>query len=1124
MTRISRMEKLADPQEKVLENIFFEDNSVIVSAGAGTGKTYVMVEALAESVLRLEKEGKDNPFEEILAVTFTVEAARQLKQKLRKRLEKHYEATNEKNKRKRMEKNIENESWISTIDSFTQKILKKQMVEVGLGNIEEGVDEYEIKNIKDDIIEDLKNTDNKELKNAIGFLKDWSPNEWYIDSGHWEDALWSILEDGKKVGYSGNELLKEAWRTFEEDMFLNKEPQQGKFKNEDKEQILDNICGSDKKDLMSDSLYDFYIKYKKLLEAIEVVLPIVDEKYDKKTKQKGKFTINDLRYQIVRYLKDKEETQCKNQFKYVFVDEFQDTSHIQCDLLSNFISSEKKVVLIGDSRQSIYEWRDADPNIFSRMIEKVENKGNNAKIEKLGDITGFTKVDLDVNFRSNKSIINFANNLFGDSDISVFKKKDYLSNVKLPYNDLKPYDKRPETNDSKIHFFDGIGNNSTDFNLDCADKMVNILLNIDKYEIYDEEKDEFRKAELGDCWILMGKRTKWEILREKLVENNVSFIFVKEKGLFQKSPFIQIIIDILNWINDPHRFESLARIVRSPLMGLEDKTLRYISNKEFNLKWLENDIPNFLNQRDIKELKELVNLREDLRWIREGRKSKLIETIIDFSLLDSIAMFEDEGKQELVNVRKFQDIVDSWEEDQLLSYHEFLDRINYYKNEGNTEEQYNFAPLAEQEEKDSVKISTIHSSKGLGFPIVFLYNPDKSILDSINYSLKNNLTIEVKKKNNDNSFVLLAPDKMDSFPNDILCDNRENKGWKEWEGIYDRIFDDDVCNIFDKYLIRDRWAESWRLFYVSLTRAKDHLFIPLKDELPARPSWEKEYHKIWNKNKSKLLRGCKFDKVDIDRINEKEEDIFKLPDLKIPSPKNFVPENITMSNVYDLLKCPRRYQYIVLNRVSGLPKYRDERNLKGRIFGNYLHEALEHNNFQNRDIKLNFINKSNIKNEIRTSLEKFYESDIFTKHNLDKSKRLKEKSFSFCSDINGFDVLFEGRIDLLLKNKNGISIFDYKSVKPMSKFEKEHHIWQIKGYGWLIKKIFPNCSISKLGLLYYDKPKKTWAEKKVRVDHDKFESLIKKRIPITCEEKGLKKLKGKHCEDCNIVKYLCKKE
>ncbi|WGI17145.1 UvrD-helicase domain-containing protein [Methanonatronarchaeum sp. AMET-Sl] len=1111
----NEINKPNEGQIEVLNSLFKRENGkVLVSAGAGTGKTHTMVYCILEAIIRLKKGDKkdksENPFDEILVVTFTVEAARDLKTEILNVIQKIEREINDFESlfncsAKKLKRQLENESWISTIDAFTRKIIEGEQVNVGLGGIDENPDQYELNQIQEKIVNEIREEVNPE---TINYLDDVLPSTNFEDG--WEEAIWEILRKARELNKNTSEIFKKASDTLETEFFIGIDPTNN-ISEEDIRKINKYITPHRNEYISKDELKNFYLDYKFFLEKLKEVSIEAAKKYDSITKPKGKLTYEDARYHIINHLEEGNDS-VKEGFDYVFVDEFQDTSYIQCELIKHFISKDTRVALIGDVRQSIYQWRDADPRIFSQMLGKE-------KIDRFG-VGNFETKNLEVNYRSNPDILKFVNNLFGEHPNSIFNAPAKTGGISLPTNDLKSPKKRKneekKLDESKIHLYCSEHTTTDNFCRDWANEIAKTLLKIKKGEldlkIYEGGKSEgessFRNAEIGDCWILMPTRTKWDVLKRNLNDRNIEYVMVREDGLFQKSPSVGVIIDILNWIKNPYDFQALSRILRSPLFALEDKSLRFIAKKDFNLFDVCRESPDFLNERDLYELNKLIELREELRWRREGRKSRLIESILDFSFFDNVIQIWREGDQEIANIRQFQEIIDEWEDDSLLSYSEFLDRINFFREEGGG---YNFASLADQEDKDAVKITTVHSSKGLGFPVEFIYYPERNLYWSIRAHEKYSEGINIKNKNNEDIFATFFIDQF--TPSNAV----EPKPKAAISGTKNGIFD---------WMVSEDFSEQYRLLYVALTRAKDHLFIPKKDESTDNSaSWEREYGNRFEEDYFFL------EELDIEEIYEtdeyKEEIEPKLEDPIKERPKleNFIPEGVTATHIYDLEICPRLYQFIELEKIHGKRDCEGKKRTEATVFGSYLHSALEINNLKNKELNLSFLETYNRKEEIKKSMKSFYNSKVYEALDIKDKTIKKEKELLYPIKIGEDKILVEGKVDLItVDNKGNISIFDYKTTpNKKESYHQKHEEYQLLTYKWLITNLYPKNNIKNLEILRYDSEKEKWNSEEVEGDVSEITKTLKQNIPIKTDKNGLKGKFGKinHCEKCRY-KGICR--
>ncbi|MHA1209988.1 MAG: UvrD-helicase domain-containing protein, partial [Candidatus Freyarchaeota archaeon] len=380
-----------EDQEQILNEYFNGCGRVVVSAGAGTGKTTLLVKIVAKAVVRLLKaDPNQNPFQKILAVTFTVEATRQMKTKIKKQLEQHFKAIGQPEKIRDLVRWIESESWILTLDSLTRTLLSEVAYDLGLSSIATVPDEYELGKIREEIIQEIKSND--DLVNEVQLVESVFPDEEWRGERGWVGVLEELFQKARMYCLSAKELGERAFHTFEKRVYQGLKPPFDEEKIREICKVVYNEKLKNKKNSakitpkMVDESYEFN---RKILEAFINLLEEYERLYDEKTKPKGMLGHDDARYWIVRYASGKIknanhidawlQTQ-RNRFKHILVDEFQDTSYAQCELLKHFIGEDTKVFLIGDPKQAIYQWRTAEPEIFIKILDKIREEGESGKL------------------------------------------------------------------------------------------------------------------------------------------------------------------------------------------------------------------------------------------------------------------------------------------------------------------------------------------------------------------------------------------------------------------------------------------------------------------------------------------------------------------------------------------------------------------------------------------------------------------------------------------------------------------------------------------------------------------------------------------------------------------------
>lgn len=1114
-------------QEQVLEEYFDGCGRVVVSAGAGTGKTTLLVEILTESILRLYKEDpKINPFEKILAVTFTIEATRQIKSKIRKRLEK--EITDEADF-KNLIRWLENESWILTLDSLTRTLLSEVSMDAGLSSISIVPDEFELNKIREDIINKIISDPNN-FEN-ITILNRAFPNEEWRGNRGWITVIQEAFEKSRMYCLSSKDFQDNCISTFEEKLYL-------RFKPPFDEQIVSRIFSNireDSIDISPNRVETSYNYNKSLLYSFCSILREYERLYDDISMRNGMMGHDDARYWIVRYSTNKTKDSKynlewlkaqKNRFLHILVDEFQDTSYAQCELIKHLIGEKTKVFVIGDPKQAIYQWRSAEPEIFIQIINEIPDNDLSGKIPFL-EASNFRKYELENNYRSHPSLIKMFNDVFGEESESIFNDSFYTGGVCLPHGNLIANAEIPPSHEEEqhVHTYEG----------DCTETIPEILRAIksSQYKVHVRDtnskgKTIWRDAELGDCCILMQSRTKWPELRRNLIRNNINYVMIAEKGLFER-PEISLIIDVLDWFSNPHNKDSLIRILRSPIVGLNDRSLRYLASLDFNLNKALRDEnkPTFFDKESKVLIEDLINLRDDMRWLREGRKTRMVEEIIKFSHFDITLLTHSEGDQCSANIYALLDIISFWEEEELISYNELIERLKYYREYGT--DAYNMAALADEKDKKSVKIATAHATKGLEFSIVFILHPQLDIVSQWRFF------------NSDKNLFLKDQGKTVCM-RQISPPGNERKDWESFFYTEDGL--NGPCSrenprFFDYFNIQ-AFSEKWRLCYVVLTRAKDHIFINIHSTKNTSFCWQYILNNWINNQDTNNISivPTSFDAYIPQETKEGSDFDIKIFEILKNKGTFFVPRVINPSHVYDLIFCPRRYQYAVLQRVHSGEScvFSHSKNLfKEIIFGLRVHEGLELRDFSSTPLNTQYSEfiksiertDKNSAKEVEKTIDSFIQSGIFKKYKLNEKRMKKEIEIlhKINNESKSYNVIMKDKIDLLIENGSDVIVVDYKTSYPVGtsiedEYVKKHYEYQIQSYALALNRGY-NYDVSK-GIIFYFNGS-SWNEKIIPIDVDRIEKEILDNIKISIEEGGLERRGSlEFCQNFCEFRNLCK--
>ena len=554
-------------------------NCEIISASAGTGKTYTM------AIKYLSALNNGVNFENILVITFTKKATSEIKERIIVFLEKILEKkegyidiissmkvdVNEENLRLAYEDMIKNSENIKifTIDSFINKIFMKALApRKNIYNyeiIENNTDKY-INKIILELLSDKKyfkifkdfydlDSSSKEIDkyNSIisNILNDRASVYKYLDNfenlkkektrnfSYIKNEICEALKDKKSITKMGSSFIKANKITDLED--FAKAIKLVKSKDEINEYFL-----SIKEELANIYVNEVIIPYNIAYKKLAKICYEIDEKLKFKD---NKFTYSDINFYTNKYEIDPSEV--FPNIDIIMIDEFQDTDRIQFNIILKLIKKCKKLFIVGDDKQAIYGFRGGDVSLF-RNIEKILK-------EAIPDIS-IKKLELNTCYRSKKNIINYINQLFSNLNnfkynkvncikdggyvkaISFEKDNDFVINsivennltkstaILARKNDvLDKYKKELELNNIKFESVQSL-KLANDVKIKALLKLIDYLINENMYSLL-----EFLRCDLATYTleqisaVIKGKKID-EILKLKKCKGNFKKTYLKLFG------------------------------------------------------------------------------------------------------------------------------------------------------------------------------------------------------------------------------------------------------------------------------------------------------------------------------------------------------------------------------------------------------------------------------------------------------------------------------------------------------------------------------------------------------------------------------------------------------------------
>lgn len=998
------------------EAIYTEGTNIIVSAGAGSGKTAVLTERV------LEKVKKGISVDNLLILTFTKMAAKEMKERIGDKLKKEG-LTSELAKLdtadittfdayalsvvKKYHYYLNVSKDINIIDGsvialYKRKILKDIFEELYEENNHEFIDfiqEYCIKDDKD-IFEfilninsklDLKTNKREYLDNYINTVYDEVKIDNDIDNyikvilkliSNINDYLEYIDDDdylAKLYDVISPLLSAKSYDDIKSNISIKLPILRGAsdITREYRDKIKSTID-----EIKKLTTYDSYDDIKRGILStkgnakviIDIIKKLDDITYNYKVKYNS-YEYSDISALAIKLVRDNKEIreEIKNNLNEILIDEYQDTNDVQEEFISYI--SNNNVYMVGDIKQSIYRFRNANPYIFKNKYDSYSNN------------IGGIKIDLNKNFRSREEVINNINLLFDrimDNDIGG---ADYSLSHRMIYGNLMykgDGDNKEDNNFSVYNYLNDttFKNNEVEAFI-IADDIKNKINS--GYRAFGKDTNGVRKIKYSDFAILLDSSKSFDLYKKILEYNGIPTSIVKSVNLTDGEVVLVIknIISFIIKINDnkiDSEFKKLfISIGRSFLFNTDDNVLfDYFLNNNFK-------------DSDIYKISYNITKRLDTISLEE-----IIDLIVDnFDFYNKLFLLGDYNAN-ILRIQKLKEITNSLInlDYDIYDYQKYLDdiisnnlKLEYSVNDNST---------------DTVKIMTIHASKGLEFGVCYygeLYN-------------RFNNSDAISKYSYDNKYGIILPYK-DKF-------------------LYNTIYH----NLSYRDYVMENISERIRLFYVALTRAKEKMIFIL-------PSNTKEDNKSIGDIIDNSIRG---------KYNSFASIMYSLESITKDYYKNIDINDINLSKDYNMISNNNYKEHLkLINDKIGvnttcIPSSIKENKTFSKkdihivtkeeedklLYGRLIHELFECTDFNNLD---------NLSDNNKKIIERFLEKVDISHANI-----YKEYEFIYDED----NTTYHGIIDLMLEYQDNIKIIDYK----LKNINDDAYIKQLNGYKDYIEKLF----------------------------------------------------------------------
>ncbi|MCX6151783.1 MAG: UvrD-helicase domain-containing protein [Ignavibacteriales bacterium] len=831
--------------------------------------------------------------------------------------------------------------------------------------------------------------------------------------------------------------------------------------------------------------------------------------YNQKKRQNGYLDFEDILL-LTKEILVKEEVRhvLSEKYKFVMVDEYQDTNEIQYEIFMPILDHLRSgnLFVVGDEKQSIYMFRDAEMEIFNRTKKEIEQAGSENNL-----------LILPHSFRMAPDICLFTNyvftRLFADPNL-LFNEVRYDELVCARVDDAK----------GKIEFLLADVQNAKLTEAELVARKIIHLVKDDKPE---------NKIGFNDITILCRRRKSFVELEKALTKYKIPYNIVGGRGFYQQ----QIIYDIYNYLSfllNKEDDAALIGILRSPFFSISDSEIFDISREKGNTYWEK--LKSYSLQVD--SMLQIQNiLQSNIELAHTINIPKLLRKLLLESGYSAVISSKTDRIQELANLEKLINVAQNFSNQEFRTLYDLVnflsESIETVVDEGDA------VPTATD---NSIKIMTLHQAKGLEFNNVFLFNAHEKGRSS---SVKAK-TIQINK----NLGILT------SVPS---------------KGNYFESYKSAPIVFLHNYIQRKKdLAEIKRLLYVGITRAKNNLFISathkefnfpddsfmslLANALDLIPD-QKQYNLAGNLSflsftEKGFSESQKNISITIPLTSEVEEPellieafqihnddnkkIFKAREI-IDSEKE---EIVSATKVAVYRQCPLKYQLTYEFGYSGLFKnykrstkefdfkYNEEEyNLFSDVKGRIIHKILEkQKNMEEveeilEDLIRNELGTTakndelilSIKSSILLTINKFYNSESFNE--LQSYEHFQNEVEIYTKED---DYFLYGIIDKLIINDEQAIIVDYKTDEiEENEIEERFNQYtiQLKFYSYLVSKLHPEINKYQLRVIFLKHPDRKIIQSISSKEVILFAKEISEVILNVRDKKFFKNLD--HCKKCS---------
>lgn len=880
-----------------------------------------------------------------------------------------------------------------------------------------------------------------------------------------------------------------------------------------------------------EEINDDYKKHAEILKALFEMVRCFDDELHRLKNEKNALSFSDAEQLAIALLAEKDDKgkivktklakELSEYYSVVMIDEFQDANDNQ-DLIFKMLSKDgtaerggTNLFTVGDIKQSIYRFRLANPQLFKNALSIAEEYSEN------GEYKPNVKILLNKNFRSSKEVIGFVNFVFknlmsvsvGDVDYTAAEELVYGADYEEAERDTEiiivpdsssaakdtaddsasdggqqesekqdPEQQESEKQDPEQQE-DEEDNNFAESEAYAAAIKIHSMLGVKK--VYEGKTS--RPCEPRDFCILVRSNKKSEVYVKALAEMGIKAHAEEPKG-YLRSREISALMSMLSVVDDPMQNIPLTAVLMSPMFMLSADDMAVVSlvkkdEKKFFNKIkaiMEKDTDDIVISEGLfAKLERFMKTFEKLRYCAASQKlDRFIRTIYDSTdLLSTVQTYKD-GNVKKANLRLLLDIAESYEKNSGGGISGF---VRYTDNMIRRGADMNMASSVSAGD-NAVSVKTIHKSKGLEYPFVFLCGT------STEFNTKDQ---EKRIQMNSEYGIALKIQERDKF----------------------RAYKSFPVSVISSVNGRNSVSEEMRLLYVALTRAKEQLFITIPDNEKIRKkiSSAKEYIETYNNAYAKaagkagsMLEWIAEAMFIADKDWDKKEKVtdiggvkvrtivqdMKDPALKAEAKVSAKPDADKVNALKKLFAFsyegegtvqPAKMTVTEIAKggaeeefVLRRPEFAEENGLTAAERGTALHTFMQYADYAaaendiskeaERLAEIGIMSAEEVKSLNKRQISGFFRSELYQRMKRSDIIRREQKFLVKKSDISldgerfkeyNNDSMIQGTADCFFEENGGIVLVDHKTDRVDSPEElTERYSLQIKLYAAALSKIY----------------------------------------------------------------------